>query len=77
MAPEKAYFEGGASRSWAKFLAGIQKEEKHTPLLLFNGTRACKPARPPQVARAFEAVNELLNELLTTETQRSPWPQPE
>jgi hypothetical protein len=30
MAPEKAYFEGGASRLWAEFLAGIQKEKKHT-----------------------------------------------
>jgi hypothetical protein len=43
MAPEKACFEGGASTPWAEFLAGIQKEKKYTPILLFDGTRAHKP----------------------------------
>jgi hypothetical protein len=53
MAPEKACFEGGASRTWAEILAGIQKEKKHTPPLLFNGTPAYKPGlgRPKQHGR--------------------------
>jgi hypothetical protein len=71
MAPGKAYFEGGASRPWAEFLAGIQKEKKHPAFALQRNAGVQAKSRSPQVARAFEAVIELLNKLLTTETQRT------